>query len=73
VASDRGTCVKTDSIETAALLIEVGHAVRAPYFHASWMLIPHGRVPDTELQERIATSYGMIRATLTRKAQADLG
>ena len=34
-----GVCVKTDSIDTAAMLIETGAASRAPYFHKSWVLV----------------------------------
>ena len=72
VTSDQGTVVKTDSLETATLVIEMGRAIRAPYFHASWILVPHGRVPDDELTERIATSYALIRASLPKKMQAAL-
>ena len=73
VTSDKGTAVKTDSTDTAALVIDMGRAVRAPYFHASWMLVPHGLVPDAELADRIATSYDLIRASLPKKVQAALG
>jgi predicted DNA-binding protein (MmcQ/YjbR family) len=73
VTGPEGTAVKTASVETAALVIEMGRAVRAPYFHASWMLVPHGRVPDDEVAERIATSYALIRARLPKKLQATLG
>lgn len=73
VTSAAGTCVKTDSVETAALVIEMGRAERAPYFHRSWVLVPHGRVEEDELAERIACSYALIRASLPRKVQAALG
>lgn len=73
VTSDQGTVVKTDSVETATLVIEMGRAIRAPYFHASWILLPPGRVKDDELTERIATSYALIRASLPKKVQAALG
>lgn len=72
VTSAQGVCVKTDSIETAGLVIEMGRAIRAPYFHASWMLVPHGRVPDAELRERIGTSYALIWASLPKKLRAGL-
>lgn len=68
-----GVSVKTDHVDTARLLIEAGRAARAPYLHASWARIPFGRVSDAELNERIATSYALIRAGLPRKAQAALG
>jgi predicted DNA-binding protein (MmcQ/YjbR family) len=72
VTGPDGTAVKTDSVETAALVIEARRGVRAPYFHASWILLPHGQVPDAELAERIATSYALIRAGLPKKVQATL-
>jgi predicted DNA-binding protein (MmcQ/YjbR family) len=68
-----GVSVKTDHVETARLLIEAGRAIRAPYLHASWARIPSGLVPDDEVRERIATSYGLIRAGLPKKVQAALG
>ncbi len=68
-----GVAVKTDSVETARLVIEMGRATRAPYFHASWLRIPFGLVSDAELAERIATSYALIRASLPKKLQAGLG
>ncbi|MEO1251377.1 MAG: MmcQ/YjbR family DNA-binding protein [Pseudomonadota bacterium] len=66
-----GVSVKTDSIETAQMLIEAGVASKAPYFHRSWVLLP----PDAdkeELRERIVASYKIIRSSLTKKAQAAL-
>lgn len=67
--SAQGICVKTDSTDTAALLIDMGRALKAPYFHASWVLVPH----DTEeVTERISTSYALIRASLPKKLQATL-
>lgn len=62
-----GVSVKTDHADTARLLIETGRATRAPYLHASWARIPFGAVEDGELQERLATSYALIRATLPKK------
>ncbi|MFO1203641.1 MAG: MmcQ/YjbR family DNA-binding protein [Tabrizicola sp.] len=71
--SGDGVSIKTDHVETARLLIETGRAVRAPYLHASWARIPFGRVSDAELEERIATSYRLIRLALPKKVQATLG
>lgn len=68
-----GTAIKTDSVDTAALVIEMGRAIRAPYFHASWILLPYDQVPDAELRERIAASYALIRAALPKRQQAALG
>jgi predicted DNA-binding protein (MmcQ/YjbR family) len=67
-----GVSVKTPDVETAQLLIEMGHATRAPYFHASWVRVPWGLVPDEELRERLDASYWLIRATLPKKVQAGL-
>jgi len=70
---DHGVAVKCPDAETARLLIEVGRGLRAPYFHASWLRIPWGLVPDDELAERLDTSYRLIRASLPKKLQASLG
>lgn len=70
---DHGVDVKCPDIETAELLIEMGRAFKAPYFHKSWVRIPWGLVDEAELRERIATSYAVIRASLPKKVQAALG
>jgi predicted DNA-binding protein (MmcQ/YjbR family) len=67
-----GLDVKCPDIDTAALLIDMGRAFRAPYFHASWVRIPFGHVPDDEMADRLRISYGVIRASLTKKLQATL-
>ncbi len=69
---ENGVSVKCADVETAALLIEVGRAQRAPYFHKSWVRISWGLVPDEELRDRIAISYSLIRAGLPKKVQAGL-
>ncbi len=66
-----GFCVKTDSPETAQMLIDAGAACKAPYFHRSWVLVAPDSNPD-ELRHRIAVSYDIIRANLTKKMQASL-
>lgn len=63
--------VKTDSAETAAFLIETGVAERARYLHVSWVALPLDSAPD-ELAHRIRHSYRLVRAGLTKKAQASL-
>jgi predicted DNA-binding protein (MmcQ/YjbR family) len=68
-----GVSVKCADAETARLLIEMQRAVRAPYFHASWVRVPWGLVPDDEIRERLTTSYQIIRAGLPKKVQAALG
>ncbi len=71
-AQGGGVSVKTPDVDTAHLLIEMGHATRAPYFHASWVRVPWGLVPDAELRERLEASYWLIRASLPKKVQAAL-
>ena len=66
-----GVSVKTDSIETAEMLIETGVGVKAPYFHRSWILLPFETAED-ELRHRLIESYRRVRASLTKKAQAAL-
>jgi predicted DNA-binding protein (MmcQ/YjbR family) len=66
-----GVSVKTDGIETAEMLIDAGVAVKAPYFHRSWVNLPWGAGED-ELHHRLLTSYRLVRAGLTRRAQAAL-
>jgi predicted DNA-binding protein (MmcQ/YjbR family) len=66
-----GVSVKTDSIETAEMLIDAGIGVRAPYFHRSWINLPWG-TPEDELRYRLAMSYRLVRASLTKRLQAQL-
>jgi predicted DNA-binding protein (MmcQ/YjbR family) len=66
-----GVSVKTDSIETAEMLIDAGVGVKAPYFHKSWINLPFN-APEDELRHRLAASYRLVRASLTKKAQAAL-
>lgn len=70
-AVQTGVSVKTDSAETAAMLIEMGLAVRAPYFHRSWVHLPAGTAED-ELRHRLESSYRIIRAGLPKRVQAEL-
>lgn len=65
-----GVSVKTDSAETAAMLIDAGAAVRAPYFHKSWVRLPFDISALDEARHRLAVSYEIIRASL-RKAERD--
>ncbi len=68
--SDR-VCVKTDSVETATMLIDAGAAIRAPYFHRSWVSIGVDADPS-ELSHRIKTSYEIIHKSLTKKIRDTL-
>lgn len=67
-----GVSVKTDSIETAQMLIDAGVGVKAPYFHRSWILLPF-ETEDDELRHRLTESYRLVRSKLTKKVQAGLG
>ena len=67
----KGISVKTDSIETAEMLIETGIGTKAPYFHKSWILLPEDVAKD-ELRHRLETSYDIVRDSLTKKVQAAL-
>lgn len=63
-----GVCVKTDSVETAQMLIDSGAGTKAPYFHQSWILISFDSDAD-ELRHRIAVSYNIVFKSLTKKAR----
>lgn len=71
-AEGNGVSVKCADVETAALLIEMGRAKSAPYFHKSWVRIPWGLVEDDELRDRISLSYDVILRGLPKKVQAAL-
>ena len=54
-----GVSVKTDSVETAQMLIDAGVGVKAPYFHRSWVNLPWGTSED-ELRHRLTASYRLV-------------
>ncbi len=66
-----GVSVKTDSIETAQMLIETKVGLKAPYFHRSWVLLPWETAED-EARHRLMSSYRIVRQSLTKKLQAQL-
>lgn len=68
---DTGVSVKCSDTETAALLIDLGRAERAPYFHQSWVHIPWG-TDKGALRDRVTESYRLIRARLPKRVQATL-
>jgi predicted DNA-binding protein (MmcQ/YjbR family) len=70
-AQGTGVSVKTADIDTAQMLIDAGIGVKAPYFHRSWIHLPLD-AEEAELRHRITASYDLIRASLTKKAQAAL-
>jgi predicted DNA-binding protein (MmcQ/YjbR family) len=74
-AVDEAVSVKCRDVETAQMLIEIGRAERAPYFHRSWVRIKLGAkcaIEQDELGERLLTSYRTIRAALPKKIQSKL-
>jgi predicted DNA-binding protein (MmcQ/YjbR family) len=77
-AVNEAVSVKCRDAETAELLVELGRAERAPYFHRSWVSIPlaagaaGAAVGEDELAERLSTSYRLIRAALPKTLQRAL-
>jgi predicted DNA-binding protein (MmcQ/YjbR family) len=67
----QGVSIKTDSIETAQMLIEAGVGIKAPYFHRSWIHLDWDMEAE-ELRARLGNSYRLIRAALPRKLQSSL-
>ena len=67
-----GVSVKCADVETAQMLIDAGAAIRAKYFHRSWVRLPFGASDPDLLRDRIHISYGLIRTSLPKRAQATL-
>lgn len=67
-----GVSVKCPDVETARMLIDVGAAVKAPYFHRSWVRLPFDGLEEDELRHRLAVSYDTIRAGLPKKRREAL-
>ena len=63
-----GVSVKTDSVETASMLIDAGVARRAKYFHKSWVTVGFDTDPE-ELSHRVRVSYDIVRAGLPKKVR----
>ena len=70
-AREEGVAVKTDSIETAEMLIEAGVGRRARYFHRSWINLSWD-LPEDQLRKRLAVSYRIVRCGLPKRIQAEL-
>ena len=62
-----GVAIKTDSIETAEMLIEMGVGRKAPYFHRSWINVPWD-LPEDELRKRLADSCAQGSRARCRRA-----
>ncbi|WP_102107787.1 MmcQ/YjbR family DNA-binding protein [Oceaniglobus roseus] len=71
--SGTGVSVKCPDVGTAEMLVEVGAAERAPYFHRSWVHLPFATTDAGALGHRIESSYATIRAGLPKKVRAALG
>jgi len=65
-----GVSVKTPDADTAAMLIETTPAIRAWYFHASWVRLPYETTDPSELRHRLVVSYDLVRTSL-KKAERD--
>ncbi|QJF51699.1 MmcQ/YjbR family DNA-binding protein [Roseobacter ponti] len=61
--------VKCPDAETAAMLIDAGAAVKAPYFHRSWVQLDLPALAQDEARHRIAVSYDTIRRGLPRSVR----
>ncbi|MCT4610839.1 MAG: MmcQ/YjbR family DNA-binding protein [Pelagimonas sp.] len=72
VTDDKGVSVKTPSIEDASLLIEMGRARKAPYFHRSWVRVYWEEIPQDELRDRLTISYEIVFKSLTKKLQREI-
>ncbi|MEM6308376.1 MAG: MmcQ/YjbR family DNA-binding protein, partial [Pseudomonadota bacterium] len=59
-----GVSVKCPDTETAAMLIDAGAAIKARYFHKSWVTLPFAQLTLDEATHRIAVSYDKIRSGL---------
>ncbi|WP_054001950.1 MmcQ/YjbR family DNA-binding protein [Shimia sp. SK013] len=66
-----GVSVKTDSVETAQMLIDAGVGSKAKYFHRSWINVPLDG-DEEELRHRLTVSYDIVRSGLTKKLQNSL-
>ena len=66
-----GVCVKTDSVETATMLIDAAAVTKAPYFHKSWVLVGFD-APEEELRHRLEVSYDIIVKALPKKLREAL-
>ena len=71
--ANRGVSIKCADPETAAMLIDLGRAKKAPYLNrGGWILVEFGAMETAEFQDRLLTSYLKVRRSLTKKAQAAL-
>jgi len=70
---NKGASMKCVDAETARMLIDVGHAEKAPYQpRGGWVFLRFENLDEDEFLERIKTSYITVRKSLTKKFQATL-
>ena len=65
-----GVSVKCPDVETAQMLIDANEAVRAPYFHKSWVRLPFDKTDPDYATLRIGISYDIIMKSLPKKLRA---
>lgn len=71
---NKGMSVKCADAQTAAMLIDVGTAEKAPYLpRGGWVFFAFDTIDDAETRDRLRISYMTVRASLTKKLQASLG
>lgn len=64
--------VKCADVETAQMLIDVGAAQKAPYFHRSWVQLNLQTLGADEAAHRIALSYAAVHAKLPKSVKQAL-
>ena len=64
--------VKCPDVETAGMLIDAGVAVKAPYFHRSWVQLQLMSLDPDEAEHRIGVSYDTILKSLPKKTREAL-
>ncbi|MEM8824256.1 MAG: MmcQ/YjbR family DNA-binding protein [Pseudomonadota bacterium] len=64
--------VKTPDADTAAMLIDMGVAVRSPSFPPAWVRLHLDELDPDEAAHRIAVSYDTIRRSLPASVRATL-
>lgn len=65
--------LKCADAETAAFLIEIGAAEKAPHLpRGGWAAFDLDATGEDDLKQRLTTSYSAVRATLSKAAQAEL-
>ncbi|MEL6913873.1 MAG: MmcQ/YjbR family DNA-binding protein [Pseudomonadota bacterium] len=67
-----GVSVKTSDVETAQMLIDAGEAIKAPYFHRSWVRLDFATTDRGSAEHRIGVSYDIVRRSLKKAVRAAL-